>query len=211
MPLNAGNVLGAEDSRQVPRWESLIRQTINKIKPAKTKFKSHTAPQSPSDVSDSGSDSDGDRDERINPIDIEDDSFENLQSTDHSFEVGVSKKFKHSRTLSNLERFGLSWPEQPLDLSQHQQKTLKAYSYDSQSAAVQKLRMQNSIRHTKKKSWAFVRVISKQMVGIFISVWVRRGLRKYIQNMKISTVGVGVMGYIGNKVIEFFFIHFTFF
>lgn len=207
MPLNAGNVLGVEDSRPVLRWESLIRQTINKVKPAKTKFKSHTAPPSPSDVSDSVSDSDGDGDEqlRINPIDIEDDSFENPQSSDHSFVVSVPKKTKHSRTLSNLERFSLSWPEQCLDLSQHQ-KMLKAYNFNSQSAAVRQLGRQNSIIYKKRKSWAYVRVISKQMVGIFISVWVRRGLRKYIQNMKISTVGVGVMGYIGNKVIEFLFL-----
>ena len=41
------------------------------------------------------------------------------------------------------------------------------------------------------------------MVGIFITVWVRRSLRKHIQNVKVSTVGVGAMGYIGNKVIFF--------
>jgi len=51
-------------------------------------------------------------------------------------------------------------------------------------------------------------VVSKQMVGIFLTVWVRRGLRKCVQNLKVSTVGVGAMGYIGNKVrhgsIDFF-------
>nr|GFA77183.1 type IV inositol polyphosphate 5-phosphatase 3 isoform X2 [Tanacetum cinerariifolium] len=35
--------------------------------------------------------------------------------------------------------------------------------------------------------------------GIFITVWVRRRLRKHIQNVHVSAVGVGVMGYIGNK------------
>jgi hypothetical protein len=43
------------------------------------------------------------------------------------------------------------------------------------------------------------------MVRIFITVWVRRSLRKHIQNLKVSTVGVGVMGYIGNKVSFAFF------
>ncbi|RWW41490.1 hypothetical protein BHE74_00053023 [Ensete ventricosum] len=38
------------------------------------------------------------------------------------------------------------------------------------------------------------------MVGIYLSVWVRRSLRRRIQNLKVSTAGVGVMGYIGNKV-----------
>lgn len=44
-----------------------------------------------------------------------------------------------------------------------------------------------------------MRIVSKQMVGIFLTVWVHRRLRNYIQNLKVSTVGVGIMGYIGNK------------
>jgi len=52
----------------------------------------------------------------------------------------------------------------------------------------------------KKSRSPFVRIVSKQMVGIFLTVWVRRGLRKCVQNLKVSTVGVGAMGYIGNKV-----------
>ncbi|KMZ65325.1 hypothetical protein ZOSMA_328G00020 [Zostera marina] len=37
------------------------------------------------------------------------------------------------------------------------------------------------------------------MIGIFLSVWVRRSLRKSVGSLKISNVGIGVMGYIGNK------------
>jgi hypothetical protein len=36
-------------------------------------------------------------------------------------------------------------------------------------------------------------------VGIYLSIWVRRDLRKHIQNLRVSTVGVGAMGYMGNK------------
>ncbi|KAL9242710.1 hypothetical protein vseg_016685 [Gypsophila vaccaria] len=45
----------------------------------------------------------------------------------------------------------------------------------------------------------YVRIVSKQMVGIYISVWVRRKLRRHISNLKVSPVGVGLMGYMGNK------------
>lgn len=38
------------------------------------------------------------------------------------------------------------------------------------------------------------------MVGVYLTVWVRRSLRKHIQNLNVDTVGVGVMGFIGNKV-----------
>ncbi|CAN1256911.1 Type I inositol polyphosphate 5-phosphatase 2 [Linum perenne] len=38
-----------------------------------------------------------------------------------------------------------------------------------------------------------------QMVGIYVSVWVRKGLRRHVNNLKVSPVGVGLMGYLGNK------------
>ncbi|CAI0434023.1 unnamed protein product [Linum tenue] len=42
-------------------------------------------------------------------------------------------------------------------------------------------------------------VASKQMVGIFLTVWVRSNLRDDVKNMKVSCVGRGLMGYLGNK------------
>lgn len=47
----------------------------------------------------------------------------------------------------------------------------------------------------------YVRIVSKQMVGIYVSVWVRRRLRRHVNNLEVSPVGVGLMGYMGNKVI----------
>lgn len=43
-------------------------------------------------------------------------------------------------------------------------------------------------------------IISKQMVGILISVWVRNELRPHVSNSSVSCVGCGVMGCLGNKV-----------
>ncbi|KAK1285261.1 Type I inositol 1,4,5-trisphosphate 5-phosphatase 2 [Acorus calamus] len=45
----------------------------------------------------------------------------------------------------------------------------------------------------------YVRIVSKQMVGIHVSVWVCRRLRRHVNNLKVSPVGVGVMGWLGNK------------
>ncbi|GAU18883.1 hypothetical protein TSUD_228730 [Trifolium subterraneum] len=42
-------------------------------------------------------------------------------------------------------------------------------------------------------------VASKQMVGIFLTVWVRGELKDHVKNMKVSCVGRGLMGYLGNK------------
>jgi len=43
-------------------------------------------------------------------------------------------------------------------------------------------------------------VASKQMVGIYLTIWVRSELKDHVQNMKVSCVGRGLMGYLGNKV-----------
>ncbi|KAA8529880.1 hypothetical protein F0562_034516 [Nyssa sinensis] len=42
-------------------------------------------------------------------------------------------------------------------------------------------------------------IISKQMVGILISVWVRSDLRPYTRNPSVSCVGCGIMRCLGNK------------
>lgn len=46
--LNAGNIFGVEDVRPIPKWERIIRETLNKIQPVKTKGKCYSDPPSPS-------------------------------------------------------------------------------------------------------------------------------------------------------------------
>lgn len=47
----------------------------------------------------------------------------------------------------------------------------------------------------------YVLLASKKMVGVFISVWIRRDLvrKYYISNVKVCSVACGIMGYLGNK------------
>lgn len=129
---------------------------------------------------------------------------------------------KLHKTLSGTERIGLSWPEPPLNLlAQHvlqrsysfksaksfkMSKSFRTYGsfkiIDNQrtisnATALAELDLESLIK--RKRRPEYVRIVSKQMIGIFLTVWVRKGLRKHIQNLKVSTVGVGVMGYIGNK------------
>ncbi|PSR90976.1 Type IV inositol polyphosphate 5-phosphatase [Actinidia chinensis var. chinensis] len=42
-------------------------------------------------------------------------------------------------------------------------------------------------------------IISKQMVGLFISVWVRSDLQPYVRSPNVSCVGCGIMSCLGNK------------
>ncbi|KAI3459967.1 hypothetical protein Pfo_016630 [Paulownia fortunei] len=277
IPLNAGNIFGAEDSRPVSKWENIIREALNQIPPV-TRFKSYSDPPSPSrfkpsedapDIEDEivlESDSDGE--EEIYPLNEEANGFYEIKDgivegrTDaavpndndnlgKSVEQELERQFsspkrldrlnclrtddseenveapkaqyinKLTKTLSGTERIGLSWPEQPLHLlPQHvlekpnsfksfkTSKSFRAYS-SFKSNMMNENRMRSDIGSlveldlesliNRKRRPPYVRIVSKQMVGIFITIWVRRSLRRHIQNLNVSTVGVGVMGFIGNK------------
>ncbi|CAL4998840.1 unnamed protein product [Urochloa decumbens] len=54
-------------------------------------------------------------------------------------------------------------------------------------------------RQWRQEEEKFVCVMSKQMVGIFVSVWARSGLRRHVRHAGVSSVGAGVLGRLGNK------------
>ncbi|CAL0316053.1 unnamed protein product [Lupinus luteus] len=275
VPLNPGNIFGAEDTRPVPKWENIIRETLNRVRPLSRKVKSFTDPPSPSkfkrsdDVPDIEEEmlpeSDSDIGEEVHPLDEENNFYvgvtdkpitnevmnTNLPALDAddlarlreplnpdlqrqfsyakrlnrlncirdeelSENIGTSvsqQTSKLSRMISGTERIGLSWPEPPLHLlarptsfnSIKSFKTSKSFgTYTSFKTTIDEIpdllaEIDLEALMKRKRRSPYVRIVSKQMVGIFITIWVRRSLRKHIQNLKVSNVGVGVMGYIGNK------------
>lgn len=44
-----------------------------------------------------------------------------------------------------------------------------------------------------------LQVAAKQMVGVYLSVWVRRGILPHVRGVQVTSVGTGMMGYLGNK------------
>lgn len=56
-----------------------------------------------------------------------------------------------------------------------------------------------SNKNSKQHNY-FCLAASKQMVGVFLCVWVRDDLIRHISSLKVSCVGRGIMGYLGNKV-----------
>ncbi|KAM0857667.1 hypothetical protein ACQ4PT_048325 [Festuca glaucescens] len=178
VPLNAGNIFGAEDDHPVAVWESIIRETLNKKCPYKPKHKYHSDPPSPSKFNPSDylvmeddllSEADNESEGELHPLIEQDNNPATNDSGVHLLQDGASFTLL---THDNSNGF-------PEDDSDHDVNT--------------------DHRVVKRKRPYFVRIISKQMVGIYLSIWVRRGLRKHIRNLRVSTVGVGAMGYIGNK------------
>ncbi|KAL2334971.1 hypothetical protein Fmac_016184 [Flemingia macrophylla] len=277
VPLNPGNIFGAEDTRPVPKWENIIRDTLNRVQPDIPKIKSFSDPPSPSkfkpsdDVPDIEEEllleTDSDVGEEVHPLDEENNicdggsngtfmiesmntnlldsdaayiakpdmpvktdlqrqfSFPKMSDEQQGLSENMDKSFvqqdtKLTRMLSGSERIGLSWPEPPLHLLSQRVldrptsfKSLKSFkssksfkTYNSFKSIMDEkpgirllpeIDLETLIKRKRRSS--YVRIVSKQMVGVFITIWVRRSLRKHIQNLKVSTVGVGVMGYIGNK------------
>ncbi|KAL9234147.1 hypothetical protein vseg_009048 [Gypsophila vaccaria] len=289
VPLNAGNIFGSEDNRPVLKWESIIRESLGRVHPAKIKkvYKSYSDPPSPSKFKPSDDiidfedelllETDSDSEEIVHPVDEEPGGFyevrdkmvdanntslgdeisqiaeithpdtfgqndmrkqfpPNLLDRRPSLESGLRDgenvpltkpiNAKLSAAISVTERIGLSWPEPPLNLvaqrllerpytlkstkSLKSSKSLRTYNSFKMTrdrrtvssridpTALSELDLESLIQWRRRKP-EYVRIVSKQMVGIFLTVWVRKSLRKHIQNLKVSTVGVGVMGYIGNK------------
>ncbi|XP_060669679.1 type IV inositol polyphosphate 5-phosphatase 9 [Ziziphus jujuba] len=60
-------------------------------------------------------------------------------------------------------------------------------------------KLQNFFTIKTEKLQDFQCIISKQMVGILISVWVRSDLRPFVHHPSVSCVGCGIMGCLGNK------------
>jgi phosphatidylinositol-bisphosphatase len=55
--------------------------------------------------------------------------------------------------------------------------------------------------HDQGQVGVFRCLLSKQMVGIFVSVWTRSSLCRHVRHPAVSSVGAGVLGRLGNKVI----------
>nr|GFA40880.1 type IV inositol polyphosphate 5-phosphatase 3 isoform X2 [Tanacetum cinerariifolium] len=235
IPLNAGNIFGAEDSRPVPKhiedevvleidsegeeevhpfndesnFDDLMEgpkalngnlNTLVSMKPAGDSEKRFSSQKTL---------------DRVNCFSIEDPE-ENVKPSP----PGNNKML--TRILSMTERMGLSWLEPSLDLlaqcvseRPNLLKTIKSFktskSFRTYASFKSYIKVDNRITPDevflgdldstmyRKRRPPYVRIVSKRMVGIFITVWVRRRLRKHIQNVHVSGVGVGVMGYIGNK------------
>ena len=56
-----------------------------------------------------------------------------------------------------------------------------------------------SVSHQGQKPCWRRQVAGKQMVGVYLSVWVHRRLLPAVRGVQVTAVGTGVLGYLGNK------------
>ncbi|XP_062189529.1 type I inositol polyphosphate 5-phosphatase 4-like [Phragmites australis] len=208
VPLNAGNVLGTEDNIPAKKWVSLIRQTLNKNPGASGCGGYHT----PSPVLDPVAELDADFEESARRQEnfsfFHRRSFHNLSRSlrmdgDFMFpQPRLERRFSVCDPVSLGGRpsdfdGNLRCPGSPneenidADVSDAAQFSPFPHSYSASAPSEQNDEQSNSSRYCL--------VASKQMVGIFLTVWVCNEIRDDVKNLKVSCVGRGLMGYLGNK------------
>jgi hypothetical protein len=157
VPLNAGNVLGAEDKGPTYKWLDLIRRALNPSSsershsfPSNYPYATEASPERP-------------KNERV--------SFSDLLAMEDRLSMVSEQDDDSEPSTSNPES---SSEEETTDVA---------------------------ARYPRSAGQGYRLAASKQMVGIFLCVWVRADLMPCITSLRVSCVGRGIMGYMGNKVI----------
>ncbi|XP_052172591.1 type I inositol polyphosphate 5-phosphatase 8 isoform X2 [Diospyros lotus] len=162
VPLNAGNVLGAEDSGPAAKWLSLIRQSLNcnRNDPELSKY------------------------------------YGSAIDAELSLSPPQNEPQDHPPSLKPRPSFSdlLSLEDELKDEDFH-----RFLSLNSSLDSIQEGLPSPPRTNTSSRRHQYCLAASKQMVGIFLCVWVRSDLYRHINSLKVSCVGRGIMGYLGNK------------
>jgi len=205
VPLNAGNVLGTEDNGPAKKWLALIRRTLNSLPGASDGY--HTPSPIPDPIVELDADFDGSTRRNASSF-FHRRSFQSLsRSMRMDNDMSISQP-QLDRRFSVCERVisayrpndydpNYKWcssdDENPCESPVTTHCSPKAYYNGS-------FPTEDSGKQGEQSRYCLV--ASKQMVGVFLTVWVCGNLRDDVRNLKVSCVGRGLMGYLGNKVLE---------
>ncbi|KAK9271830.1 hypothetical protein L1049_002195 [Liquidambar formosana] len=186
VPLSAGNVLVSEDNEPAAKWLALINQALN-------------SPNRDSIYSSSDSNP-GSRFSTNN-------SKELIKSPGGGlsfFQKPSLKVLSRNLRVDNNLLKSCNCPLEPSPMQRRRPRTL--------SDPVDKLGSPQVYRDTiideflsiadipsSPSKMSYRLIASKQMVGIFLSVWVRSELVQHVGHLRVSSVGRGIMGCLGNK------------
>ncbi|MBA0825976.1 hypothetical protein Goarm_010874, partial [Gossypium armourianum] len=206
VPLNAGNVLGTEDNGPARKWLALIRKTLNSL-PGSSGCCYMPSPI-PDPLVELDADFEGSTRQKTSSF-FHRRSFQSLSRSMRMDNDMAMTQPQLDRRFSVCDRviFGnrpsdydpnFKWGssddengpgDSPGNTQYHSQYSPMSYGG---SFAIEENNKQ--MGHSR-----YCLVASKQMVGIFLTVWVKSDLRDDVRNMKVSCVGRGLMGYLGNK------------
>lgn len=205
VPLNAGNVLGTEDDGPARKWLALIRKTLNSIPGTSVRDVGYQTPSpAPEPIVELNDDFEGSL--TVDPLLFyQRPSFHPVSCSmrmtcneasmlqprlDRRFSVCGS--VRSGNLMSGCDPYG-EWCVSSDDENDDSHR-FRSHSPVSYGGFVS---MEN--RDRKHGQSRYCLVASKQMVGVYATVWIKSDLRDHVHNLKVSCVGRGLMGYLGNK------------
>ncbi|WVY99102.1 hypothetical protein V8G54_031253 [Vigna mungo] len=228
VPLNAGNILGAEDNGPAKKWLALIRKTLNNLPGTSGSSGCYTPSPIPQPVVELNADFEGSARQKNSSF-FHRRSFQTTSSgwgMDNDPSV-VQPRLDRRYSVCDRVIFGhrpsdfdpsFRWGYRPSDYSRASDYSRPSdYSRwgssdddnglgDSPSTVLFSPMSRggggpsfNEEGYAMPGHSRYCLVASKQMVGIYLTIWVRSELKDHVQNMKVSCVGRGLMGYLGNK------------
>ncbi|KAJ8428454.1 hypothetical protein Cgig2_024115 [Carnegiea gigantea] len=171
VPLNAGNVLVVEDNEPAARWLALINVALNGHQ--QDYMHSDSSPSSKSSSKDSKSNLFQKPNLKVLSKNLRVDS--SLVKTCNCCLDSLIPERRRARHLS--------------DNSIHE--------YNRRAEELFPLVSEECPHPSRAADYRLIS--SKQMVGIFLSVWARKELIPYIGHVRVCTMGTGIMGCLGNK------------
>ncbi|XP_072979421.1 type IV inositol polyphosphate 5-phosphatase 7-like isoform X1 [Typha angustifolia] len=207
VPLSAGNVLGAEDNGPARKWVALIRNTLNNLPGTSSNGSLQTPSPVPNPIIEMDVDFEGSSRQKNSSF-FHRRSFQSLSRSLRMDNDIMAPQPRLERRYSVCDR--MTFGSRPSDFDPNfrwggssddeniagdSPSTISyspmSYGYGNASSMEERDR---TAAHSR-----YCLVASKQMVGIFLMIWVRRQIRDDVRNLKVSCVGRGLMGYLGNK------------
>lgn len=220
VPLNAGNILGAEDNGPAKKWLDLIRKTLNNQPGSSRSFGNYTPSPIPEPIAEMDADFEGSvrpkstylfpRRSFQTSSNWRKDTDSTMRRSSYDRRFSVCDRVIFGNRPSDSDSSNSRWGSRPSDYSRRNSSDDDNWPNDSPSTVLcspastgrGSTSNDDGFRFPARSKYCLV--ASKQMVGIFLTVWVRSELRDHVRNLKVSCVGRGLMGYLGNKVITFF-------
>ncbi|OVA03892.1 Inositol polyphosphate-related phosphatase [Macleaya cordata] len=196
VPLNAGNVLVIEDNQPAAKWLTLINKTLNGPQGVDNSNRSSTS----SAYSTSYSDASGRK--SLDSRDIKHTSGfpffhrPSLKRVSKKFRTEKGRRLKTCNCPFELDK---KYSNKDSCFTCQENYLFEESSSSDEDEGSQSFVMKAIASTSRRDQPKYSLIVSKQMVGIFVTIWVRKELVQHIGHLRVSCVGRGILGYLGNK------------
>ncbi|VAI72161.1 type I inositol polyphosphate 5-phosphatase 10-like isoform X1 [Triticum aestivum] len=208
VPLTAGNVLVLEDNEPAARWLALIHQALNHPQEQPDSDEPPTQPPEPGSA-DAGRQQNRRRDAMANRSSSGNLFFQTpslkLLSNSYRVDSALVKTCNCSaeaslqrRRATEVRESVYRAAETPPASTAAEAASTSAGGWDDDGAGAGTPGQCESPA-ADGGGMSYCLIASKQMVGLFLSVWVKKELVEHVGHLRVDCVGRGIMRWLGNK------------